>query len=294
MKVCAVIVTYNAMRWIGRSLGSLQRSAFPVDIIVVDNASEDGTPDNVASVCPRAMLVRRSTNGGFGTAAQQGIDAALSLGAQAVLLMHHDVWVAPDAVGVLAAACTDDSLLVPVYMNGPGSGCETSFRKGPLRRSRKLRRTLGSGVPCKIKVSSVPGACWFLPSSLIRRIGPLNTMVPKTGESLDYLARMRYHRRSIYVVTGARVYHDRDSYGNRTLYDRSRVYRDLLLIGCDPRKGRVRRAMAYTRVLTGLVWKSAHYRINLLTLFRSDYRRTKKLRPLLRERRDSYRSSGRL
>lgn len=286
MNVCAVIVTYNAMRWAGKSISSLYRSTCcPYRIIVIDNSSSDGTPEYVNASFPDVELIRMDSNIGFTAAARVGVDKAVGSGADAVLLMHHDVWLAPDALEVLEGNCTDDSLLVPVYMNGPGSDYETSFRS-VIRHSGRLRKTLpgsAGGRSCyKIPVRNVPYGCWFIPVPLINEIGFLNPLFFCSGASEEYLARMRCRSKKAFVVTGAKIFHDRDSYGDRTLYDTSLIYRDLLLIECDPGKTKTGRVVSRALLLAGLVRKSLHYRVNLLPFYFKDRRRIKGIRPFLK------------
>ncbi|MBO8472106.1 MAG: glycosyltransferase family 2 protein [Bacteroidetes bacterium] len=279
MNVFAVIVTYNAMRWAGKSISSLYRSTCcPYRIIVIDNSSSDGTPEYVNATFPDVELIRMDSNIGFAASARVGVDKAVGSGADAVLLMHHDVWLAPDALEVLEGNCTDDSLLVPVYMNGPGSDYETSFRS-VIRHSGRLRKTLpgsAGGRSCyKIPVRNVPYGCWFIPVPLINEIGFLNPLFFCSGASEEYLARMRCRSKKAFVVTGAKIFHDRDSYGDRTLYDTSLIYRDLLLIECDPGKTKTGRVVSRALLLAGLVRKSLHYRVNLLPFYFKDRRRIK-------------------
>lgn len=292
MKVCAVIVTHNAMKWIERSLSSLFASASVPDVIVVDNSSDDGTVDFLMSYGDRVTVIHMNGNTGFIFAAQKGIDMAMSRNADAVLLMHHDVWVDRNAISVLKKNCIDDSLLVPLYLTGPGHRCETSFSSRTIRHSRRLRKFISfkGRASGKIRVKNIPSACWFIPVSLITEIGPLNTLLFNSGGESDYIARMRYHSKSIYVVTGAKIYHDRDSYGDRTLYDKSRIYNELLLIGCDPNKGRFRRAVAKTSMFGRTVANTVHFRVNLIKVFNKDYRRVRKIRPLLKEKRKYFRN----
>lgn len=286
MNVCAVIVTYNAMRWAGKSISSLYRSTCcPYRIIVIDNSSSDGTPEYVNATFPDVELIRMDSNIGFAASARVGVDKAVGSGADAVLLMHHDVWLAPDALEVLEGNCTDDSLLVPVYMNGPGSDYETSFRS-VIRHSGRLRKALpgsAGGRSCyKIPVRNVPYGCWFIPVPLINEIGFLNPLFFCSGASEEYLARMRCRSKKAFVVTGAKIFHDRDSYGDRTLYDTSLIYRDLLLIECDPGKTKTGRVVSRALLLAGLVGKSLHYRVNLLPFYFKDRRRIKGIRPFLK------------
>lgn len=279
MNVCAVIVTYNAMRWAGKSISSLYRSTCrPHHIIVIDNSSSDGTPEYVNVSFPDVELIRMDSNIGFTAAARVGMDRAVDSGADAVLLMHHDVWLASDALEVLENNCTDASLLVPVYMNGFGSDYETSFRS-VIRHSGRLRKALprsAGGRSCyKIPVRNVPYGCWFIPVPLINEIGFLNPLFFCSGASEEYLARMRCRSKKAFVVTGAKIFHDRDSYGDRTLYDTSLIYRDLLLIECDPGKTKTGRVVSRALLLAGLVRKSLHYRVNLLPFYFKDRRRIK-------------------
>lgn len=279
MNVFAVIVTYNAMRWAGKSISSLYRSTCcPYRIIVIDNSSSDGTPEYVNATFPDVELIRMDSNIGFAASARVGVDKAVGSGADAVLLMHHDVWLAPDALEVLEGNCTDDSLLVPVYMNGPGSDYETSFRS-VIRHSGRLRKALpgsAGGRSCyKIPVRNVPYGCWFIPVPLINEIGFLNPLFFCSGAFEEYLARMRCRSKKAFVVTGAKIFHDRDSYGDRTLYDTSLIYRDLLLIECDPGKTKTGRVVSRALLLAGLVRKSLHYRVNLLPFYFKDRRRIK-------------------
>lgn len=274
------------MRWAGKSISSLYRSTCcPYRIIVIDNSSSDGTPEYVNATFPDVELIRMDSNIGFAASARVGVDKAVGSGADAVLLMHHDVWLAPDALEVLEGNCTDDSLLVPVYMNGPGSDYETSFRS-VIRHSGRLRKALpgsAGGRSCyKIPVRNVPYGCWFIPVPLINEIGFLNPLFFCSGASEEYLARMRCRSKKAFVVTGAKIFHDRDSYGDRTLYDTSLIYRDLLLIECDPGKTKTGRVVSRALLLAGLVRKSLHYRVNLLPFYFKDRRRIKGIRPFLK------------
>ncbi len=296
MDVFAVIVTCNAMRWVERSVSSLYASSCPPrHVIAVDNASSDGTPEHVHDCFPEVELVRMESNLGFASAAQAGIDAAVASGAEAVLLMHHDVWLEHDTLEILVKACGDDSLLVPVYLNGPGSDYETSFR--PLiRRSSDLKcvlkRKTGQSF-AKIPVSAAPSGCWLLPLSLLKETGPFNRLfLEATAACEEYLARMRYLSKKTYVVPGAKIFHDRDSYGDRTLFDMSSVYRDLMLIECNPGKGGLGRTVARIAMFFRLALGTVHYRVNLLKVFFKDLRKVRAVRPSLKRKREGYRRSG--
>ena len=43
MSILAIIVSYNFVPWMGKCLGSLRQSDYPIDILVVNNHSQDNT-----------------------------------------------------------------------------------------------------------------------------------------------------------------------------------------------------------------------------------------------------------
>ncbi|MCB0774675.1 MAG: glycosyltransferase, partial [Flavobacteriales bacterium] len=88
MSVFAIIVTYNGAPWVHACLGSLRASTLPVQTIVVDNGSTDGTPDLIGSAFPEVELVRTGKNLGFGAANNVGMRMALDRGAGHVFLLN--------------------------------------------------------------------------------------------------------------------------------------------------------------------------------------------------------------
>jgi GT2 family glycosyltransferase len=64
-----VIVTYNSLETIRECLASVfAQETKPLEVIVVDNASADATPDFVGAQFPDAVVIRNDYNAGFGVA----------------------------------------------------------------------------------------------------------------------------------------------------------------------------------------------------------------------------------
>ncbi len=93
----AVVVAYNSAREIGRCLDAIPPE---VAAVVVDNASEDGTRDEV-SRRPHVRLIANPWNRGFARAANQGIAA---LDRDFVLIVNPDT-VLQGGLAALAEAC---------------------------------------------------------------------------------------------------------------------------------------------------------------------------------------------
>ncbi len=95
--IAVVVPAYNEARHIADVLGSLPK--YIRTIIVVDDASTDGTADRVAAVAaenPAVVLVRHQRNQGVGGAMVTGFKKALELDAQIVVKFDGDGQMAPD------------------------------------------------------------------------------------------------------------------------------------------------------------------------------------------------------
>ena len=95
-RVSAVVVSWNSSKDIVRCLDSLLNQTYDLNkVIVVDNASSDGTSDLVSSRFPQVYLERRTINEGFARGNNLGI---AKLSADWVLTLNPDAHLAPDWV----------------------------------------------------------------------------------------------------------------------------------------------------------------------------------------------------
>lgn len=91
-----VVVSYNTREALRRCLTSLGEAD---EVVVVDNASRDGSAEMVAAEFPAALLVRNALNVGFGRACNQGLGVASG---SLVLFLNSDAVAMPGAVSGLA------------------------------------------------------------------------------------------------------------------------------------------------------------------------------------------------
>jgi len=111
-RVAAVIVTYNRVAKLERVLESVAaQSARPEWIVVVDNASTDGTAEYLAAQRERLGLdvLSLPTNTGGAGGFSAGMKHAYELGADAVWIMDDDCYPEPDALGTLEAGLAEAS-----------------------------------------------------------------------------------------------------------------------------------------------------------------------------------------
>lgn len=93
MHVSIIVVTWNSRLHLPRCLESIRRQTYrDYDLTVIDNASQDGSPEFIQTQCPGAVLIRNKENTGFAKACNQGI---IRSHAEAVLILNPDVFPEP-------------------------------------------------------------------------------------------------------------------------------------------------------------------------------------------------------
>jgi hypothetical protein len=143
--VAVVIVSFEAREALLAALASVRAHAgLPVETIVVDNASADGSADAVRAAFPEALVVANPDNVGFARACNQGWRAAR---APFVLFLNPDAELLPGALPALIAllqARTDVGAAGPRTRSADGSiQVSTGPDLGLLAEWRQRRLVLG-------------------------------------------------------------------------------------------------------------------------------------------------------
>ncbi len=104
-RVCAVVVTYNRQGILRECLAAVTgQTRAPDTVLVVDNASTDGTPDMVRAEFPSAELLELATNEGSSGGFHEGMKAATERGFDWLWVMDDDTIPNPDALEILLDA----------------------------------------------------------------------------------------------------------------------------------------------------------------------------------------------
>jgi len=218
-----VVVTFNARAELAACLGSL-REAPPSrahTIVVVDNASSDGTPAWLRTERPDVQLIANAANAGFARANNQGIRATRG---DLVLLLNPDTLVPRGAVDRLAGAliATPDAAAAgPRLVDGRGVP-ELSFGAmiGPWSELRQKwlvalhtrgvppvaawvrRATARRGFP-----DWVSGACLLVWRRDAEAAGLLDERFFMYTEDVDFCAALRANGRRVLFTPDAEVVH---------------------------------------------------------------------------------------
>jgi N-acetylglucosaminyl-diphospho-decaprenol L-rhamnosyltransferase len=222
VELSIVIVSYNTRRDLEHCLASLQQHppAVSHEIIVVDNASTDGSADAAAGVA-RVRLVRSLTNAGFSAANNMGIRA--STGAN-LLLLNSDTIVPPGAVDGLLRRLDrepDVAVIGPRLVDGEGRA-ELSFGAmiNPVTewRRRRIMRGLAANDPGAVRQVEemtrreqrpdwVSGACLLVRRRDAEAVSLLDERYFMYTEDVDFCASIRSRGRGILFTPAVEVVH---------------------------------------------------------------------------------------
>jgi N-acetylglucosaminyl-diphospho-decaprenol L-rhamnosyltransferase len=212
--VGVVIVTYRSAEVIGACLSSLHAaSAAPLDVIVVDNASDDGSVDAARAADPGAVIVSQPTNDGYGAANNAGI-AALDPHTRHVLFANPDTVWPPGAIDALVARLHDPNvgLVSPALVDRGGALqpiVEDDLSLGvTLRGMTRLRPPIRPRAPgADAAVDWVHTAAAMVPIGVVRALGGFDERFFLFAEDADFCRRVRALGKRVEVATDVRVTH---------------------------------------------------------------------------------------
>jgi GT2 family glycosyltransferase len=175
-----------------------------VDVIVVDNASDDGTAEAITG---RAEVIRNERNLGYAGGMNVGIRRALERGVDAVLLLNNDVELEPGAIDALVAAAAGTGAVCPVvvFADDPASVWYAGARFDPRRgyNGRQLTEAPASVV----ETERICGAAVLMPRETIEEVGTFDEQLFAYAEDADWSLRARERGLPLLVVPDSIVRH---------------------------------------------------------------------------------------
>lgn len=169
-KVVAVVVTYNRKDLLQECIKALLAQTYPeLDVLVIDNASTDGTEDLVRSIKdPRVIYQNTGANLGGAGGFQFGIKKGAALNPDYLWLMDDDSIPTPTALEELMVAAKklgNFGFLSSKVLWKDHSLCNMNIPKVSL--NHKLKEF--DGAPKKIIMGTF--VSFFVPVAVVRKIG---------------------------------------------------------------------------------------------------------------------------
>lgn len=214
MSVAVVVVSWNSRSDVLRCLASVVAASGVDRIIVVDNASRDGTVPAVGSAYPEVTLLENPENLGYTGGNNVGLRHALDNSAEYVLLLNDDAVVAPDALSQLiqaAEASPAAGFLGPnIYALEDRDRFLSSggvFAAGWHPVHRGLGDEDQPWNHAVAEVDFLSGCALLVRREAVERIGLLDDRFFAYHEDIDWCYRARQAGFKLMVVPAATVYH---------------------------------------------------------------------------------------
>lgn len=223
--VSALIVSHNEKELLLDCLRAFYATTdVPVEAVVVDNASTDGSAAAVTSEFPKATVLLESKNLGYGRAANVGLERCLG---RFVLLLNPDVIVEPQSVGRLAdflLTRPDAGAVGPRVLMADGSRDPDARRSFPVPRTLFYRtvglsrlfprsRTFGRHNMGHLDESDVHEMdsgtkdCIMLRMAAVDRIGFFDPRYFMFGEDVDLCYRLKMGGWKVFYLPNSTAVH---------------------------------------------------------------------------------------
>lgn len=221
-----IVLSWNTSPLLRKCLSSLRGNVSPslsLEIIVVDNASSDGSADMVASEFTEVLVVRNEKNEGYASGNNQG--ARISRG-ECILFLNSDTEVLPNALERMVAFLRENRAVggVGCKLLNPDGTIQKACMRFPILRTILVYDTpIGRLFPNHPElrryymrdwdhgdtreVEQPPGACFMVRRDVLDRVGALDEEMFLFFNDVDFCRRIKAAGYKIFYLAEAPVIH---------------------------------------------------------------------------------------
>jgi GT2 family glycosyltransferase len=247
-----VIVNYNTREPLRRCLRSIaaERGDLPVQVIVVDNASRDGSAEMVHAEMPEALVIEPGRNTWFTGGNNLGVAAATG---EYTLILNPDTLIQPGMLTTLVGYLRDNPRVGAVCprMHFPDGRRQSICSRAPEYVDLLLGYTLLGALlaPWRDRrrahmwyagwerdstrpVDVIPDSCSMSPTTLLRQVGVFDEAFRLYFTEDDLCRRIAAAGYEVHFVAEALVLHEEHASVSQVQRLASQVYFDDLIVYC--------------------------------------------------------------
>ncbi len=245
--ISIIIVNYNVKEFLQNLLESIFKATqnFSTEIIVVDNASDDGSPEIIKKRFPQVILIENKENLGFGKANNQALKIAKG---KFIVLINPDTIVKEDTFVKLVDFFNRTPLAGLVgckILNPDGSlqlACRRSF-PGPWTSFTKVFGLSALFPKSKLfakynltyldenqtyEVDAISGAFMMMRAEVYKKIGGFDPAFFMYGEDLDFCYRTQQAGFKVFYFHETEVIHFKGESTKRSKIDETKIFYDAM------------------------------------------------------------------
>ena len=241
--VSIIIVNYNVKEFLPNLIQSISKAVKNVssEIIIVDNASQDGSAEFICNKFPFITLIENRENLGFSKANNIGLKVATG---EYLLLLNPDTILSEDTIDVMIKFFDenpDAGIAGCKILNPDGSfqlACRRSF-PGPWNSFCKVTGLSslfpGSRVFAKYnltylneyetyEVDAISGSFMMIKRNVYENVGGLDEQFFMYGEDLDWCYRIQKAGYKVYYVHSTQIIHYKGESTKRSSLDETNFF----------------------------------------------------------------------
>ncbi|GIK61329.1 MAG: glycosyltransferase [Ignavibacteriota bacterium] len=247
MDLSVIIVNYNVKEFLQNLLHSIEKASANLskEIIVVDNASDDGSVEVIREKFPYVNLIENKINVGFGKANNQGL--AIAKG-KYILFINPDCIVSEDTLDKMISffgGHSDCALAGCKILNSDGTlqlACRRSF-PGPWTSFTKVTGLSNLFPKSRIfarynltyldenktyEVDAVSGSFMMMRKTVYDNVGGFDEQFFMYGEDLDLCYRIQKAGHKVFYVHSTQVIHYKGESTKRSNLDETKLFYDAM------------------------------------------------------------------
>lgn len=211
-KVAIIVLGYKNRIYLPDCFDSIAKLEYQnTEVYYVDNNSCDGSPEFIRETYPAVKVIVNNANFGFARGNNIGISAAISDGADVVMLLNPDTIIDKLCINKLIENYSPHTILQPLvllYEKEKTNKVNTSGNHlqflgvsycGEINIDRKLVKSR--------QIASASGSAMFIPKAVISNVGLFDEDFFMYNEDLDLCWRARINGFDIRLVHDAIVWH---------------------------------------------------------------------------------------
>jgi len=238
-----IIVNYNVKEFLQNLIHSIEKASLNLtkEILIVDNASDDGSVEFIKEKFPQIKLIANQKNLGFGKANNIGLKQA---NGKYILLINPDTLVAEDTFEKMIKFFESNSeagLAGCKILNPDGSlqlACRRSF-PGPWTSFTKVTGLSNLFPNSKIfarynltyldenktyEVDAISGSFMMMRKEVYEKVGGFDEQFFMYGEDLDLCYRIQKSGFKVYYVHSTQIIHYKGESTKRSSLDETKVF----------------------------------------------------------------------
>ena len=205
-KVAVIVVTYNRKELLKECIEALINQDYPnCDVIIVDNASTDGTKEYIEDYIADQRIIYRNTGANLGGAGgfNYGMKAAYEIGCDYMWLMDDDCIVQADSLTKLLAA--DESIGEYGFLSSKALWKDETICKMNIQKS-SIKNKVTDWETDRQQIIMATFVSFFVKTQIVEEVGlPIKDFFI-WADDIEYSRRISRKYRC-YLITSSVVHH---------------------------------------------------------------------------------------